>query len=282
MTASRHMAALVGIGARARTRPEVPGARLLLVLLLGLILASWVALSIWTGSPAARFLDHHDLEDTGFTGLTVTLFVAGWLLMIVAMMLPTSLPLVATFRAIVGRRPHPDRLAGLVVVAYVVTWTSVGLGLFVMDAGVHATVDAVPWLSAHPGSVAAVTLLAAGAYQFSSLKYRCLDACRSPLMFVMSHWRGERPAREAFEIGLRHAAYCVGCCWPLMLVLFALGMGNLAWMLGVGAVMTVEKNVPGGRRLGRPLGALLVLTGAATLLGQLGGWPAAPSVTLPA
>jgi predicted metal-binding membrane protein len=281
MTASRRIAALIDIGARARPRSDVQGTRLLLFLLLGLILASWLALSLWTGSPAARFLDHHDLEEDGLSGPTVTLFVAGWLLMIVAMMLPTSLPLVATFRAIVGRRPHPDRLAGLVVVAYVLTWTSVGLGLFVMDAGVHATVDAVPWLSAHPGTVVAVTLLAAGAYQFSSLKYRCLDACRSPLMFVMSHWRGARPAREAFEIGLRHAAYCVGCCWSLMLVLFALGMGNLAWMLGAGAVMAVEKNVPGGRRLGRPLGVVLVVAGGVTLLGQLGGWPV-PSVTLPA
>ncbi len=281
MAGSRRFATLVDIGARARPRPDVRGARLLLILLLGMILASWLALSLWSSSPAARFLDHHDLEEDGLTGLTVTLFVAGWLLMIVAMMLPTSLPLVATFQAIVGRRPHPDRLAGLVIVAYVVTWTTVGLGLFVMDAGVHATVDAVPWLSAHPGTVAAVTLLAAGAYQFSALKYRCLDACRSPLMFVMSHWRGVRPAREALEIGLRHAAYCIGCCWSLMLVLFALGMGNLAWMLGVGAVMAVEKNVRGGHRLGRPLGAVLLLAGGVTLLGQLGGWPV-PSVTLPA
>jgi predicted metal-binding membrane protein len=277
MTASRRIAALVNVGARARSRPDVQSSRLLLPLLLGLILASWGALSLWSGSPAGRYLDHRDLEEGGLTALTVTLFVGGWLLMIVAMMLPTSLPLVVTFRAIVGRRPHPDRLAGLVAVAYVVTWTAVGLGLFVMDAGVHATVDAVPWLSAHPGTITAVTLLGAGAYQFSALKYHCLDACRSPLVFVMSYWRGARPTLEALEIGLRHAAYCIGCCWSLMLVLFALGMGNLAWMLGAGAVMAVEKNVRGGRRLGKPLGLVLLAAGMVVLIGQAG----APSATLP-
>jgi predicted metal-binding membrane protein len=278
MTTTRRIAALVSIGARARPRLDAKSTRLLLPLLLGMTLGSWVALSLWSGSPAARYLDHRDLEEDGLTALTVILFVGGWLLMIVAMMLPTSLPLVVTFRVIVSRRPHPDRLAGLVVIAYVMTWTAVGLGLFVMDAGVHATVDAVPWLSAHPGTVVAATLLAAGAYQFSALKYRCLDACRSPLMFVMGHWRGARPSLEALEIGLRHAAYCIGCCWSLMLVLFALGMGSLAWMLGAGAVMAVEKNVRGGRRLGRPLGLVLLAAGLVVLIGQAG----APSVTLPA
>jgi predicted metal-binding membrane protein len=265
MTASLGPATLAGSGARHSLRPATRSSGLLLALLAGVVLSAWAALWLWSTSPAGRYLDHRDLEDDGLTALTVGLFVAGWLLMTIAMMLPTSLPLVATFRAVVGRRPHPGRLALLVVAAYVLTWTGVGFGLFVMDAGVHALVDSVPWLTDHPNEVVAVTLLAAGAYQFSPLKYRCLDACRSPLLFVMSHWRGVRPAREAFVIGVRHAADCIGCCWSLMLVLFALGMGNLAWMLGAGAVMAIEKNLPGGRRLGRPLGAILLLAGGTLL-----------------
>lgn len=241
--------------------------RLLLAALGGLVVAAWVGLWLWSTSPAGRYLDHRDLEADGLTALTAGLFVVGWLLMTIAMMLPTSLPLVATFRAIVGRRPRPGRLTGLVVAGYLATWTAVGLGLFVLDAGIHALVDAVPSLATHPNLVVAVTLLAAGAYQFSPLKYRCLDACRSPLLFVMSHWRGLRPVPESLEIGVRHAAYCIGCCWSLMLVLFALGMGNLAWMLGVGAVMAIEKNVPGGRRLGRPIGVVLLLAGGTVLNG---------------
>jgi predicted metal-binding membrane protein len=265
MAASPRIAALAGAWARPRPRPGAPGGRLLVALLAGLVLAAWAALWLWSASPAARFLDHRDLETDGLTGTTVALFVTGWLLMTVAMMLPTSLPLVATFRAIVGRRPHPDRLAGLVVGSYLAAWTAVGLGLFVADAGIHALVDAVPWLAAHPNTVVGVTLLGAGAYQLSPLKYRCLDACRSPFTFVIARWHGERPARDAIAIGLQHAAACIGCCWSLMLVLFALGMGNLAWMLGTGAVMAIEKNVPGGRRLGRPLGVVLLLAGGTIL-----------------
>jgi predicted metal-binding membrane protein len=265
MTASLRLTALAGIGARRSLRPATRGGGLLLILLVGVVLAAWAALWLWSTSPAGRYLDHRDLGDDGLTAVTVGLFVAGWLLMTIAMMLPTSLPLVATFRAIVGRRPHPNLLAGIVVACYAATWTAVGFGLFVMDAGVHTLVDAIPYLSTHPNLVVAVTLLAAGAYQFSPLKYRCLDACRSPLLFVMSHWRGAQPVREAIEIGVRHAAFCIGCCWSLMLVLFALGMGNLAWMLGAGAVMAIEKNLPGGRRLGRPLGAVLLLAGGTVL-----------------
>ncbi len=265
MTASLRLPPLPWSGVRRPSRPATRGGRLLLALLAGVIVTSWAALWAWSASPVARYLDHRNLEDDGLTGLTVGLFVLGWLLMTIAMMLPTSLPLVAMFRAIVGRREHPGRLTGLLVGAYVAGWTAVGFGLFVMDAGIHALVDAVPWLTDHPNEVVAVTLLAAGAYQFSPLKYRCLDACRSPLLFVMSHWRGVHPAREAVDIGLRHAAYCVGCCWSLMLVLFALGMGNLAWMLGVGVLMAIEKNVPGGRRLGRPLGVVLLLAGGTIL-----------------
>jgi predicted metal-binding membrane protein len=264
MTTSLRLPSLTGTGLRHRSRPGArPGRRswLLLALLLALIAMAWAVLWAWSASPAARYLDHRDLDADGLTATTVGLFTAGWLLMTIAMMLPTSLPLLATFRAIVGRRPHPDRLALLVAGGYLAGWTAVGFGMFVMDSGIHALVDAVPWLSSHPSEVTAATLLAAGAYQLTPLKYRCLDACRSPLLFVMSHWRAERPNREALEIGLRHAAWCVGCCWSLMLVLFALGMGNLAWMLAAGAVMAIEKNVPGGRRLGKPMGAVLLVAG---------------------
>jgi predicted metal-binding membrane protein len=93
------------------------------------------------------------------------------------------------------------------------------------------------------------------------LKYRCLEECRSPLGFVLQRWQGLRPAREAVALGVAHGLFCVGCCWSLMLVMFGLGLGSLAWMLAFGTVMAVEKNLPWGRRLGRPLG-LALLAGA--------------------
>jgi predicted metal-binding membrane protein len=98
----------------------------------------------------------------------------------------------------------------------------------------------------------------AGLFQFSSLKYRCLDKCRSPLSFVLEHWRGHNHAYYAARLGLRHGAYCVGCCWALMLLMFALGTGSLGWMLLLGGIMAVEKNMPWGRHLSAPLGTALV------------------------
>ena len=120
-------------------------------------------------------------------------------------------------------------------------------------------VDALPWLAEHPQLILAATLLAAGLWQFSPLRDRCLDECRSPLGFVMNRWRGNAPEREALSMGIAHGAFCVGCCWSLMLVMFAVGLGSVTAMIGLGALTAVEKNLPWGRRLTRPLGVVLVL-----------------------
>src|SRR5205085_364555 len=93
---------------------------------------------------------------------------------------------------------------------------------------------------------------------FSSLKYRCLDKCQTPLSFVITHWRGRAPRWQAFRLGAAHGLFCVGCCWALMLLMFAFGMGSLGWMLLLAAVMAIEKNLPWGRRLSAPLGIALL------------------------
>ncbi len=107
----------------------------------------------------------------------------------------------------------------------------------------------------------AAVLILAGAFQFSSLKYRCLDKCRAPLSFLSQHWRGSAQAARAFLLGAHHGLFCVGCCWALMLLMFAVGTGNVGWMMGLGAVMAVEKNVTWGRRLSAPLGVGLLAWG---------------------
>src|SRR4029077_2307682 len=99
--------------------------------------------------------------------------------------------------------------------------------------------------------------LVAGLYQFSSLKYACLDQCRSPMTFIVKRWGGAHPRRDAFRLGVDHGIYCVGCCWSLMLVMFAVATGSLAWMLLLGIVMGLEKNLPWGRRLSAPVGVIL-------------------------
>jgi predicted metal-binding membrane protein len=224
---------------------------------------AWAVLAIWHGSPHGRYLDHAAAGTA--PAVEAGLFAAGWLLMIVAMMLPTSIPLVAAFGALVRRRPGWPRLVVLLVAGYIAIWTAFGVAAWTADRFVHAAVSGVPLLGEHPELIMAGTLLAAGMWQFSPLKYRCLDECRSPLGFVLNRWRGQRPSREAFALGLAHGLFCLGCCWSLMLVMFGVGLGNLAWMLGLGALMAIEKNLPIGRHLTRPLGVALVVAAVAAV-----------------
>jgi len=179
--------------------------------------------------------------------------------MIVAMMLPSSVPLVMTFAALVGRRRRPGQLVALLLLGYLMVWGAFGLAAWLADRGVHAAVDALPWLAAHPQLIIGTTLLGAGLWQFSPLRDKCLEACRSPLGFVLNRWRGTSERREALAMGIAHGAFCVGCCWSLMLVMFGVGLGSVAAMLVLGGLTAIEKNLPSGRRLTRPLGVALVI-----------------------
>src|SRR5947208_313692 len=107
--------------------------------------------------------------------------------------------------------------------------------------------------------ILAAILLLAGAYQFTPLKTMCLEKCRSPYSFLVSHWSGKHAGRDAFRLGIRHGLFCLGCCWTLMLLMFAIGGANLGWMLALGALMAAERATRWGRRLTRPLGGALVV-----------------------
>ena len=226
-------------------------------LLVALAASAWVALAVWGASPYGRYL-HHD-GGVGPLPLEAMLFAAGWVLMIVAMMLPSSVPLVVTFGMLVRRRRRPGLLVVLLLLGYLAVWGAFGLAAWVLDRGIHAAVNALPWLAAHPQLIMGATLLGAGLWQFSPLRDRCLEECRSPLGFVMNRWRGVSERREAVAMGIAHGAFCVGCCWSLMLVMFGVGLANVAAMLALGALTAVEKNLPQGRRLTHPLGVVLVL-----------------------
>ena len=235
--------------------------RLFTGLLGALIALAWAVLWAWGQSPYARFLSHEGLGEVAIGGdafLLWLLFVAGWTLMTVAMMLPTSLPLVALFHSVVRERPRRARLVALLVAGYLGTWTLFGALAHLGDWGLHEAVERSAWLTSNAWIIGAATLAVAGVYQFTSLKYRCLDKCRSPFSFIVEHWRGGKEETQAFRLGVHHGIFCIGCCWSLMLLMFAVGVGNLGWMLGLGTVMAVEKNMPWGRRLSAPLGVVLL------------------------
>jgi predicted metal-binding membrane protein len=251
--------------------PRVDNRPYFVPLLVALVVLAWVSLIAWGYSPYDRFL-HHDAFSDVTLGLNweaaglVSLFVVGWTVMTFAMMLPTSLPLFSMFRRMIARRADAPLLAVLLIGGYIVVWSMFGLAAHLADAGLHAGVQEWHWLDDNSQLIAGATILLAGVYQFTPLKYMCLDKCRSPFTFITEHWHGARERMSAFMLGVHHGLFCVGCCWSLMLVMFAFGVGNVAWMLALGAVMAIEKNASWGWRISAPLGVSLIISGAAILL----------------
>jgi predicted metal-binding membrane protein len=193
--------------------------------------------------------------------------LAVWVVMIGAMMLPTVVPMARMFDAVTARAPRPVAARVSFMTGYLAVWIVFG-GLAQLGvAAVDALVAAWAWLAARPGLVLGVALLVAGAFQFSPLKNACLTACRNPLGFLWQHYR--RGAAGAWRLGLRHGLSCLGCCWALMLVMVATGVGSLAWMVGLTVVMVIEKTARRGARLVAPVGALLLVAGASLSLSAL-------------
>jgi len=193
-------------------------------------------------------------------------FIVGWTLMIVAMMLPTSLPLVTSFRTLTCRRIDQRQLVALLLVGYLCIWTLFGVMIYIGDWILHHAIEHNTSLQANSWALGAVTVALAGLYQFTPLKHHCLDKCRSPLSFIMEHWHGRHDKTQAFRLGLHHGLFCVGCCWSLMLLMFVVGIGNVGWMLALATVMAIEKNMTWGRRLSAPLGVFLLGWGLTLLL----------------
>ena len=192
--------------------------------------------------------------------------VSSWTVMTIAMMLPTSLPILTTFSVMVGRRRDRPLLLTLVVIGYLLIWTAFGAGAHVGQLLLRQMVLSGAWAASHVGMTGGAVLLFAGLYQFTPLKHRCLEKCRSPLSFVIAHWQGRDEARQALRLGIDHGLFCVGCCWALMLLMFVVGTTSLVWMLVLAIVMAIEKNVTWGRRLSAPVGVLLVGWGALALV----------------
>lgn len=253
-------------------------APLLAVPLAALVALAWITLWAWTLSPYGRYLGHEEWQGIGLVGtlcravpggavvVPAALYAAAWIVMTVAMMLPTTLPLLEMFSRTVGGRPDRGRLLALLGLGYIAAWGAFGLLAHSLHAAMLGLFRTMPGLARHGWLIGVATLAMAGAFQFSGLKYRCLEQCRTPLSFVMGHWHGRAPARDAFVLGAHHGLYCVGCCWALMLLMFIVGMGNLGWMFALAVVMAAEKNLRHGRRLSAPLGAALLAMSAMMLV----------------
>lgn len=196
----------------------------------------------------------------------LSLFLLGWLAMMAAMMIPAAVPLILLYRTIGRKRMGAGRArAGVAVllVGYFGVWTAAGLPVYGYDL-VSGRFERLALLL--PG----LLLIAGGAYQFTALKRGCHARCSNPLFFLTEKWRPG--AVGALRLGILHGVDCLGCCAGLMVGLVALGMMNLALMLTAAVIIFVEKTLPGGHWVARPLGVLMVASGlmllGASLLGS--------------
>ncbi|MGH7155983.1 MAG: DUF2182 domain-containing protein, partial [Acetobacteraceae bacterium] len=200
-------------------------------------------------------------------GLNAPLFLMTWVVMMVAMMLPAASPMILTFHRVQEtrrRRQEAFVSTWIFVGGYLLVWTVAGVAAY---AGALAAESIGARLALPASAVARIggaILVAAGLYQLSPLKDRCLTACRSPLSFIMTSWR--EGAGGAVRMGLAHGMQCLGCCWLLFIILFPLGIMNIAAMIAVTLLVSAEKVLPWGGRAVRATAAALVLYGVAVAL----------------
>jgi predicted metal-binding membrane protein len=198
------------------------------------------------------------MDEGSWTGLgTLGWFLGIWVVMMAAMMFPSVAPTVALYSRMIRQRSPVSPL--LFAGGYLITWAGAGLAAFALASAVgRIGGDVLAWDRAGRW-VAGATLLVAAAYELSPLKNVCLGKCRSPLGFLIGAWRDG--AGGAVRMGMRHGAWCVGCCWALMASLFALGVMSVAWMAFVAGLIALEKTLPWRRVATYGTAALLLALG---------------------
>ena len=255
-TASRSAATALG---RGSSRPGWA------IIVVALSLVAWLAVLLHMAG-----MDHgpgtplHDLP----------MFLAGWVVMLTAMMLPSELNYLGAFNVLLRGRGKPaierQRRMLSFIAGYGVAWIGYGLAANLLDSAIRAVnLEMMAWNRAGP-YFAGTVLIGAALYQLSPLKHACLKGCRSPLSFFARYWR--EGDLGSIAMGFRHGLVCVGCCWALMGLMFAVGAMSLSWMALLTLLMFAEKMLPKGRKLTTPI---------AIFLGAMGVWIAFSPETAP-
>lgn len=185
-----------------------------------------------------------------------------WSEMMVAMMLPSAAPMILTFASVNRRRRELDQPfvpAGLFVLGYLAIWTAFSLLAALAQWIFHGAALLSPMMVSTSPLTAGTLLIMAGGFQWTPLKGACLKHCRSPLSFLMTDWRDGH--RGALLMGLKHGAYCTGCCWFLMAILFVAGVMNMWWIAIIAGFVLLEKIAPKGLMVGRAAGLFLAAWG---------------------
>lgn len=239
-------------------RASFPHQYLILALLLVAAAASWIALLRQQSGMA--------MASTPTMGMPAPLFLAVWVVMMIAMMFPTAAPMILIFHRIqAGKRARSESFVStwVFVLGYLLVWTASGA----LGYGGSVAAEAIGTrghLSAETAArIGGALFVLAGAYQLSPLKNVCLAKCRNPLTFVLTAWRDGTGG--ALRMGLEHGGYCLGCCWLLFLILFPLGTMNVAAMAVVTLLIFAEKSLARGRRIASWAGIALIVYGLTVL-----------------
>lgn len=179
-------------------------------------------------------------------GRSAPLFFGMWVAMMAAMMFPAAAPMVVMYARI---RRERSGATTVFTASYIALWFAFGGIVYLIGAAVETWVSGSEGVAMHWGRAGGVLLVLAGIYQLTPLKTSCLRHCRTPVSFVMTHWRDGTSG--AIRMGLTHGLYCMGCCWLLFLILIPLGVMNVAAMVAVTLVVFAEKVMPWGRGVGR-------------------------------
>ena len=241
--------------------------------LIAVIVLSWTYLLVGAGMGMSA-LEMTRMLQLGMAAMTPAIWTAGyavlmffmWWVMMVAMMLPSAAPMILLF-ATVNRKQretgHPHIATSIFAVGYLAAWAGFSVVAVTLQWGFERTGILSPMLVGNNVIFGGILLLAAGVYQLTPIKHACLRNCRSPLLFLIAHWRPG--TRGALRMGLVHGVFCVGCCWFLMGLLFFGGVMNLYWIAGLALFVLFEKTIPAGHWLGYASGVVLLVWGTGML-----------------
>ena len=239
--------------ATASSYPLPRERNLILGSLLVLAGAAWAILA-WQGA---------EMDEMSLTmGMSAPLFIALWIVMMVAIMFPTAAPMILMFARIHNTRRERGQNfvpTWIFTSAYLLVWSVTGIAAYAIALAGDALADESMWVMDNAPRLGGGLLIVAGIYQLTPLKDICLSKCRTPISFILSSWKDGFTG--SFRMGIQHGVFCLGCCWLLFVILFPLGMMNVAVLGLITALIFAEKSLPIGRHVARATALALVVYG---------------------
>lgn len=248
------------MGLRALNRPRLWS----MVALLFIAAGAWAYTVLGVGMPMSAITMSFMPSDMAmplpdWTPMRALLMFAMWWVMMIAMMIPSAIPMIFLYDRVASRIKPADRHVGLFVLGYIVIWGGFSFAATMLHAAGEWSGLINGMMASASGYLGAALLMGAGIWQFTDMKFKCLEACRSPAEFLSRIWRSG--GTGALRMGVAHGIYCVGCCWALMLLLFYGGVMNLYWIVGLSVFVVLEKILPYSPVVARLTGVALIGSG---------------------